>query len=134
MDPLSITCGILAIGSAIIASLDVLSTVLGTMDEATALINELMDLRAVLNDLRIILEDSGTVETGGLASALSKLKDTTILLRDFIGTRLLKEDDFESIRISKLVWLRERNHITRYQRDLKTLRAELNTALNVANL
>lgn len=128
MDPLSITCGIIAVSGVVLGSLKIVSTVLGTSDEAIALMNEVTDLQVVLNDVQSILTKSEKADTESLTSALSKLNQSVLLLHDFVHTRLLKEEDLDN------VWLYERSHIMRYQRKLKSLRSELVTALSVANL
>jgi hypothetical protein len=134
MDPLSITCGIITISGVVLGSLKILSTVLGASDEGIALMNEVTDLQVVLRDVQSILEGSKKAEIESLQSALAKLNKSVLLLHDFIHTRLLKEEDLDNVRISKLVWIYERTHIMRYQRELKSLRAELTTALSIANL
>jgi hypothetical protein len=134
MDPLSITCGIITISSVVLGSLKIVTTVLGASDEGIALMNEVTDLQVVLNDVQSILKGPEKAETESLLSALSKLNKSVVLLHDFVHTRLLKEEDIDNVRISKLVWLYERHHIMRYQRELKSLRSELIIALSIANL
>ena len=142
-DPLSITAGIVAVVGAaggITKTLGKIKDLRNAPDELLALINEVSDLRLILNDLQhYILQNTQRQqilqeELQHLSILVGRAKDKLLQLDELIQYRLVKPDSiFGEIKVSKREWARARSSIVRFQQSLRDIRLNIATHMVVIN-
>ena len=144
MDPLSLTASILAIigvGSTIGKSLKKLLSARRLPDILLQLNNDLTDLRYVVHDVDDLLQQQVQV-TGedreplssyaSLTSALEHAKKTLVALESLIVYELTTVNSRDGrTRIDWMSWLRVESKVKRLEKDIRTDRVRLSSAMSL---
>lgn len=138
MDPLSITASVIAIlGAAgeVTKGLAKVQALYHAPAELSGLMNEVSDLRAVISQISTFsnqLEEEsfrGPVVT--LKNHLNKAMGQLRTLDNLINAELFKVRADGTIKMSRTAWIRLKADVQRMQRDLRSIRVNIGTALGV---
>lgn len=144
-DPLSVTASIFAILGAFQQAKNGLNKLRSTFTsggEVEALINEVSDLELVLRMLRdasySVNEQSylsTSLASQGLKELLDRANRKLLQLNELLQYQLLDVQDHPGqLRVRRVAWSRKRGEIMRIQDELKSIRTNILTSLEVINL
>ena len=138
MDPLSITASVIAIlGAAreVTKGLAKVQALQHAPAELSGLINEVSDLRAVISQVSIfsnqLEEENFRGPVVALKGHLSRAMVQLRTLDNLINTKLFKFRADGTTRMSRRAWIRLRADVELMQRELRSIRGNIGTALGV---
>ena len=140
-DPLSITASFITVISAvegISKTFAMIRNVRHAPSEVLALINELSDLRSILEDIeRYIIRDTNRLllppeQMQTISTLVDKSKDYLLELDQVIQYRLVKVNSTSAeLRVSRLKWIAAKQTIGRLRLGLRDIRLNLVTQMIV---
>ena len=148
MDPLSITASVIAVLTAAGQVADGLSKLKALIscaqDEVCQLLNEVADLELVIHQIEAATENLPAAmnqETSGIRRSMDRAEKKLLELRDLIENRLGiplsqnldKLNKPDTLRISKLKWVKESQKAREIQKDLRSIRQSLSLGLLAFN-
>ena len=138
MDPLSVTASVLAIFGAarqVTKGLAKVRTLHHAPAELSSLINEVSDLQAILSQVASFSNQLEEERLRGpvvaLKSHLSRALDQLHALNNLINAELLKVRADGTTKTNRVAWLRLKSDVELMQRELRTIRVNIGTALGV---
>jgi hypothetical protein len=141
MDPLSITAGVIAVGTLTVQVSKALSHLRnvsrGLPDRLHALSNEVTDLSAIVQDVEVMLNDPAfkvaPAELTSISTTLSSLRSKLIELKEILHN-LSKACEPTRSPINKArQWSKFQNKLQRLQEEIKTHKSHLSIALSTSN-
>ena len=136
-DPLSITASIIAVVTA--AEGVSKKNAQRAPSELLALVNEVSDLRVILNDVDSHLNrDAGRALLSDplqhMATLLQRAKDRLLQLDQLIQYQLVKPDStIANLKVSRREWVKAKNIIKKYQQSLRDIRLNIIAQMTVLN-
>lgn len=139
--------GVLSITASIIAVLQAaeslgfllkkVKTYRAASDEVLALINEISDIRLILNEHNDIAKQLNHIREeprARLQRSLDDTKNKILQIEGLIQGKLIKLHDRSDPEINKFSWLRKKSEVDRMRRELKELRQTIADHFAVINL
>ena len=130
MDPLSVTAGILAILSAVSASVQTAKTLYNAPRELDVLTAKLNDLASIVRDISK-LPDLHRSSITSLSPILQSTKEKLLELDELISYRLTRPAS--GLRVDRLQWGRHRPQVKELRTQLRRTRMDLVASMGVLN-
>lgn len=140
MDPLSAIASVIAVAQAVSHTLDQVNKFYGAKAEILALMNEVSDLRLVLQELDQTMKDRGqhtSLQNSRVPALLHVLKRAQAELETFNeATRDVFRTDHDTgkDKVSRVVWMRKKSSIIRLQSQLRDMRATLSALCSTVTM
>ena len=141
-DPLSITASIIAVVTAIEGVSKTLAKIRNAHNapyELSALVNEVSNLRIVLNDVYTHLESESSrpeplKSIRHMVEVLERAKDTLLRLDQLIYRKLTKHDSTSANpKVSRYEWIKARSIIENYRQSLRDIKLDVIAQLAILN-
>lgn len=140
-DPLSIVSGIVAVLQGADSLFDLLKKAnrayWAASDEVLALVNEISDIRLILNEHNNIVEQLNHISEEPrirLNQLLDETKKKILQIEILIQSIFTRPKDLNETEISKFSWVRKKSQVDKLRRELKDLRQSIAEHFAVINL
>ena len=131
MDPLSIATGTITVIQAVLGTLNVLVLLRGAPAEIRALIEDILDLEAVLKPIdqashaQGILRPSTQDGYSAVQRLVTKARNRVLELQQIIGGRIVPNCSKSASKFARVQWLQERYRVKAIQQDLQAIKLDI---------